>query len=307
MKSLVLAACCLLFTSSACNDNAATQPDPKNAESTISLGSVILGKVVGVTDGDTITVLDGEKQQHKIRLEGIDTPESHQAFGTQSTKALSEKIFGKQVKVKWEDQDRYRRILGHIYLDDRWINKEMVEEGWAWHYKKYSTDKALSAAESNSRLKKLGLWKDAKPIAPWDFRSNPLLAEQALQPFKQVHAETNQNHQHEITVYATRTGKKYHRDGCRFLSKSKIPISLIEAVSRYGPCSVCNPPTKLASTPKAERAPPPQQKPFTFYVTRSGAKYHRGGCRYLRKSSIPIQLNSAKARYSPCSVCNPPC
>src|SRR5947207_2877932 len=86
------------------------------------------GKVVKVTDGDTIHVLL-DKETHKIRLLHIDAPESKQAFGTKAKQALSEKVFGKEVKVVWKERDRYKRILGDIYLGDRWINLEMVQDG----------------------------------------------------------------------------------------------------------------------------------------------------------------------------------
>lgn len=90
------------------------------------------GKVVGIADGDTFTVLL-DKTQHRIRLNGIDSPETGQAFGTKAKQALADKVFGKEVKVVWTERDKYKRILGDIYLDDRWINKEMVGEGFAWH------------------------------------------------------------------------------------------------------------------------------------------------------------------------------
>jgi len=105
---------------------------------------ILDGKTVGVSDGDTVTVLDATNTQHKIRLEAIDAPESHQPFGTKSKQALSDKVFGKTVRVEWTEKDKYRRTLGHIFIDDRWINKEMVEEGWAWHYKQYSDDEDLA-------------------------------------------------------------------------------------------------------------------------------------------------------------------
>ena len=79
------------------------------------------GKVVGVADGDTITVLYN-KQQHKVRFQHIDCPESTQAFGAKAKQALSEKVFGKTVTVKWKEMDRYKRILGDVYLGKRWIN-----------------------------------------------------------------------------------------------------------------------------------------------------------------------------------------
>lgn len=116
--------------------------------------------------------------------------------------------------------------------------------------------------------------------------------------------DSNQIESKNLTVYITKTGKKYHRDGCRSLSKSKIPISLKEAVLSYGPCNVCNPPIIQQSTiskPSTE-----ENKSVTVYVTRTGSKYHRAGCRSLKRSSIPMSLEDAKQRYSPCGICNPP-
>jgi endonuclease YncB( thermonuclease family) len=91
----------------------------------------IRGKVVSIADGDTITVLDAEKVQHKIRLEGIEAPEKGQAFGTKSKEKMSELVGEKEVVVTWEKKDRYGRILGDVHLGDRHINLEMVQEGLA--------------------------------------------------------------------------------------------------------------------------------------------------------------------------------
>jgi len=130
------------------------------------------GKVVGVADGDTITVLDGDKVQHRVRLEGIDAPEKKQAYGSKSGDALAAKVHKKDVRIEWEKKDRYDRILGHVYLGDRWINKEMVTGGWAWHFKRYSSDKDLAAAEEKARAAGLGLWADKEPVPPWDYRAS---------------------------------------------------------------------------------------------------------------------------------------
>ena len=185
--------------------------------------NIIEGKAVGVADGDTVTVLDSSNNQHKIRLEAIDAPESHQPFGTKSKQALSDKVFGKTVKVEWTEKDRYRRTLGHIFIDDRWINQEMIEEGWAWHYKQYSDDEHLAKLELTARAKKVGLWADKNAIAPWDFRHNPELAEKVA-----VRSPAESSIQ-GVAYYATRSGTKYHRAGCRYLSKSSIPYSLADA------------------------------------------------------------------------------
>lgn len=194
----------------------------------------ILGRVVGVSDGDTITVLDAEKTQHKIRLNAIDAPESHQAFGQRAKQALSEKIFGRDVKVRWNEKDKYGRTLGDVFIDDRYINKEMVEEGWAWHYRQYSNSSDLEVAEQRARIAHSGLWADAHPIAPWDFR-HPVFDAKTV-------AQENDADPEAVTVYVTKTGTKYHRSGCRYLSKSMIPITLDKVMGRYSPCSVCKPP-----------------------------------------------------------------
>ena len=130
---------------------------------------LIHGKVVSVHDGDTITVVV-DKTQIKVRLEGIDAPESTQPFGTRSKRALSEKVFGKQVTIEWTEKDRFGRTLGRVMLDGRWINKDMVTEGFAWHYKQYSSEKELSEAEEEAKKAKAGLWSDPNARPPWEFR-----------------------------------------------------------------------------------------------------------------------------------------
>lgn len=130
----------------------------------------LTGKVVSIADGDTLTVLTADKQQVKVRLSGIDTPENNQAYGTKAKQALSSKVFGKTVRVQDNGQDRYKRTLGDIFLGDRWINLELVEEGYAWHYKAYSKDKRLAQAEVQARQAKRGLWADSNPVPPWEFR-----------------------------------------------------------------------------------------------------------------------------------------
>ncbi len=133
-------------------------------------GDEIRGKVVSIADGDTVTVLDAEKVQHKIRLPGIDAPEKKQAFGTKSKEALSEKVFAKEVVVSWKEKDRYQRVLGEIHLGKRHINQEMVKEGMAWHYKQYDKSNSLADAEREAKAQRLGLWADKEPIPPWEFR-----------------------------------------------------------------------------------------------------------------------------------------
>lgn len=126
--------------------------------------------VVGVTDGDTIKVRCGDGEQEKVRLTQIDTPERKQAFGTQAKQALSDLVYKQQVKLIREDKDRYGRTLGAVHKDGVHINFELVRMGMAWCYRRYLKDPSCLDFEQSAREKKMGLWVDEKPIAPWEFR-----------------------------------------------------------------------------------------------------------------------------------------
>lgn len=134
------------------------------------------GKVVGIADGDTATVLDELNTQYKIRFLGIDAPEKAQAFGQKSKQSLSDLIFGKTVLVQVLKRDKYNREVAKILLDGKDINLQQVKDGFAWHYKEYqreqtADDRILYAlAEEEARLAKRGLWFDAEPQTPSDFR-----------------------------------------------------------------------------------------------------------------------------------------
>ena len=100
----------------------------------------LTGRVVRVTDGDTIVILDSANTQHKIRLTGIDAPERKQAFGTKSKEHLSDSVAGKFVVVEYAKRDLYQRILGKVLLSDQDMNLEQIKAGLAWHYKKYQKE-----------------------------------------------------------------------------------------------------------------------------------------------------------------------
>ena len=125
------------------NTRAEAEPVPQvsqHTESHHSDSKHLYLKVVGVHDGDTITGLDENQKQFKIRLDAIDAPELGMPFGQASRKALSEKVFGKMVVVIVKTKDRYGRTVGHVLLDKRDMNLEMLEEGMAWHYAHYVLD-----------------------------------------------------------------------------------------------------------------------------------------------------------------------
>ena len=168
---------------------------------------VIEGKVVRVADGDTITVLDKDNKQHRIRFQGIDAPESKQDFGQKSKQSLSDLVFGKQVTVIYSKMDKYRRVVGKIMLDGKDINIEQIKAGMAWHYKKYADEQppedrvSYAKAEQEARAAKIGLWQDPNPTPPGDYR-------------QKVKAERWGAPPPEGTVIGNKNSKKYHRPDC---------------------------------------------------------------------------------------------
>lgn len=134
--------------------------------------AVLEGKVIKVSDGDTIRLLTNNKQQHRIRLAHIDAPESKQAYGNKSRENLANYIAKQYVTVEYNEKDQYGRIVGVIYFKNKNINLLQVQDGYAWYYKHFSNEKKYQKAEEEARRSKKGLWKDKNPIAPWNFRRN---------------------------------------------------------------------------------------------------------------------------------------
>lgn len=145
------------------------------------------GRVVSIADGDTITVLDADHQQHKIRLSGMDAPEKKQPFGQRSKENLSELVFGKPVAVEWAKRDRYKRIIGKVMVAEPSCSKpdcpkildaglSQISVGLAWWYRQYARDQLpedrqrYELAESEAKAKKAGLWSEKEPIPPWEWR-----------------------------------------------------------------------------------------------------------------------------------------
>jgi endonuclease YncB( thermonuclease family) len=134
------------------------------------------GRVVGVADGDTVTLLDSTKTQHKTRLQGIDAPESGQAFGQKSKANLSAMVFNRDVIADCGKTDKYERQVCKVMVGGIDANLEQVKAGMAWRYRKYSGEQSLKdredyeAAESNAKTQQLGLWSDKNPVPPWEWR-----------------------------------------------------------------------------------------------------------------------------------------
>jgi len=148
----------------------------------------LIGKVVGVSDGDTITVLR-DKEQVKIRLSGIDAPEKAQAFGNVAKQRMSDMVFGKEVRVDDRKKDKYGRTIGRVWVASAECQASdcpktldagmaLLTMGLAWHYKKYEMEQPeeergqYSFAETEARGKRVGLWSDAEPVPPWRWRKH---------------------------------------------------------------------------------------------------------------------------------------
>lgn len=155
--------------------------------SVCAMADTLHGRVVGVSDGDTITVLNASNQQHKIRLSGIDAPEKAQPFGKRSKENLSRHVFGRDVSVEWHKIDRYKRIVGKVMVAEPSCREAtcpktfdachaQITAGLAWWYSKYAKDQSredahrYELAEQDARSRRLGLWSDPQPIPPWDWR-----------------------------------------------------------------------------------------------------------------------------------------
>jgi micrococcal nuclease len=144
-------------------------------------GHLLFGKVIAITDGDTLTIKDATGEEHRIRLGEIDAPEKSQEYGKEAAETLKELTLDKDVKVFWKKKDSFTwkttdhqtktgRIIGGVYIGDRVINRELLECGAAWHYKEFSKDETFALAESYAKEHKYGLWANPEAIAPWEYR-----------------------------------------------------------------------------------------------------------------------------------------
>jgi micrococcal nuclease len=132
-------------------------------------GSACAHQVVGIADGDTLTVLRNRKPV-KVRLSDIDAPEKRQPFGARAKQTLSDMCFGKDATLSVRNKDRYGRVVARVSCDGVDVNRAQVERGMAWHYRRYSKDKALAVIQDQARVARRGLWADPAPVPPWTFR-----------------------------------------------------------------------------------------------------------------------------------------
>ena len=194
------------------------------------------GKVVSVSDGDTIKVLKDGKQV-KIRLAAIDCPEKGQPYGKKAKQFTVSMVAGKIVKIWETDTDRYGRIVGFVFIDDKNLNKELLKAGLAWHYKQYSRDPELTKLEFQARSAKRGLWVEPESVPPWEWRRG-----------KRSGASTNvQNVSTDITApfHGNTTSKVFHRKRCKYYNCKNCTVSFYHRSAvidaGYKPCGICKP------------------------------------------------------------------
>lgn len=139
----------------------------------VTFQPAIAAQVVSITDGDTLTVIEGTRQI-KIRLANIDAPEKAQPFGERSRQSLAELCFGKDAQYETQDVDRYGRLVATVTCNGTPANRAQIERGFAWVYPKYNRDTTLPELQRAAQASKRGLFSDPTPEPPWEFRRSKI-------------------------------------------------------------------------------------------------------------------------------------
>jgi endonuclease YncB( thermonuclease family) len=200
------------------------------------------GKVVGISDGDTITVLNGGIGE-KIRLYGIDSPEIGQDFGKKAKSFTSGQVFGKMVTVVPIDHDRYARTVAVIYAapNEESLNESILRAGYAWLYSKYCKAQFCSdwiKMEQAAKESGIGLWSQKNPVAPWVSRTRKSTSNSV--------PGLDSNSPATETIYHGNTQSHiFHSAGCKHFNCKACTASFSgrdEAITAgYRPCKACNP------------------------------------------------------------------
>lgn len=182
--------------------------------------TLIKGKVVSIADGDTITVLQDNKQ-FKIRLYGIDCPESSQAFGNKAKQFTSSLAFGKSAEVTVYDVDKYQRSVGVVRVDGVNVNEALIKNGFAWQYTQYCKESFCNnwkRTEEQASREGIGLWSDKAPMSPWEWRHSPQkeqqVASNAAGKLKQQ--EAYKESVSSGSLHGNTNSHIYHNAGCQY-------------------------------------------------------------------------------------------
>lgn len=214
---------------------------------TQTLAASFTGRVIKVSDGDTIQVMNNNVAE-KVRLNGIDSPESGQAYGRQAKEFTADLVAGHVVTVEIRDTDRYGRTVGDvILLDGKNLNREIVRAGYAWWYRKHSNDGSLGQLEEEARSARRGLWQDSRPpTPPWEWRAAQSRAQGPGANAEAARALSRAKTANSAAIYHgnTRSGV-FHQPGCKdyYCKNCLEPLATREQAlsSGYRPCGMCRP------------------------------------------------------------------
>jgi len=211
------------------------------------LGTSFTGRVVSVSDGDTIQVMNNNVAE-KVRLSGVDSPELGQSNGRQAKEFTADMVAGQVVTVEVKDTDRYGRTVGDVFLiDGKNLNREIVKAGYAWHFRKYSNDASLGQLEDEARSTRKGLWQDSRPIPPWEWRAaqssgqgpgaTNVEAVRVLSPSKPANSGAIYHGNTRSGVFHQASCKDYNCKNClETLTTREQALN-----SGYRPCGMCRP------------------------------------------------------------------
>ncbi len=192
MKALSIVCVLTLCLFAFCPVRAQSNPDRETLANQI--GQVLTGKVIGVASGETFTMITTEKIEVEVWLAEIEAPEKGQVYWDASRRVLEEKVLGNMVTVQVvsirDMEDGYNYVIAQAHIGDRWINKEMVAEGWAWHFPQYFDSPELAQAEQEAKDTKAGLWAVTNPETPLEFEAPsqemPEASEDQVQPLVKI-------------------------------------------------------------------------------------------------------------------------
>lgn len=238
----------------------------------------VIGRCVGVADGDTATVLVNGHQQVKVRFHGIDAPESAQDFGQRAKQKLSDLIYGKQVRVEILERDRYGRSVAKVYVGSTYINLEMVKCGLAWHYVQYAPhDSDLADDESAARSAKIGLWSRPNPTPPWNWRRG-VRADDKTSNTGDAYSGGSAS-----GAYWVSGGGKVHNRSCRYFGSSNAGTYTDNPSGQN--CRVCGGAGRNASSGGSVRNASSGDSTSGAYWVSAGGKVHNRSCRYFGSSN----------------------
>lgn len=245
---------------------------------TLLHAETISGKCVGVTDGDTATILVDGTRQVKVRFDGIDAPESRQDFGQKAKQKLADLIYGKEVRVEISSKDKYGRSLGKVYVGSTYTNLEMVRSGMAWHYVKYSNAIDLANAEKEARAKKIGLWSHVNPTPPWKWRRGIGVYDNTSNTGGAQSSGKSSEGAVASGAYWVSGSGKIHNKSCRYYGSSDAGTYTDNPQGTN--CKVCG---GVGNKTKADSPIEENEEGTKYWVTSTG-KTHAPHCRYYGKT-----------------------